>query len=232
MPGVFLTGTDTGAGKTFAACALLHALRGRGLRAVGMKPVASGCEDTADGLRNADALALQAASDPLPAYARVNPWPLRAATAPEIAAALDGVRVGMAEILAAYRELAEGADHVVVEGVGGWLAPLAADLDQDEVVRALELPVLLVVGLRLGCINHARLSAEAIRVRGCRLAGWIASAVDPQLEYADEYFAALARALPAPCLGRIEFQATIQPSRAAAALDPAPLFAAWAQSPR
>jgi dethiobiotin synthetase len=202
---LFVTGTDTGVGKTRISAALVRALRRRGLRAVGMKPVASGCHWTAEGWRNEDALALQAASDPRPAYALVNPIALPEATAPTIAAAIAGKAVEAMPMLAAYRTLRQQADAVVVEGVGGWLAPLADALDQSDLVRALELDVVLVVGMRLGCLNHARLSVRAIRGDGCRLVGWVANHVDATMAYADEYFADLQRVVDAPCLGRIPF---------------------------
>ncbi len=194
----FVTGTDTGAGKTFSSVVLLHALLQQGLRAVGMKPVASGSEATPGGLRNEDALALQAASHPRPDYALVNPWALREPTAPEIAARLDGVTVSMPPIIAAFDALKAQADVVLVEGVGGFLAPVNAELDQCELPRALGLPVLLVVGLKLGCINHARLTLEAVRARGFEVLGWVASDVEPTMLFPDDYFEALKAALPAP----------------------------------
>lgn len=199
----FVTGTDTGAGKTFTSTVLLHALRQRGLRAVGMKPVASGSEPTPEGLRNEDALALRAASDPSPLYALVNPFALREPTAPEIAARLDGVQVELPPIAAAFAQLAAQADVVLVEGVGGFLAPIREGLDQCELPRALGLPVLLVVGLKLGCINHARLTLEAVQARGFPVLGWIASEVEPTMLFPDDYFEALKAALPVPCLGRL-----------------------------
>jgi len=199
----FVTGTDTGAGKTFTSTVLLHALRQRGLRAVGMKPVASGSETTPEGLRNEDALALQAASDPRPDYALVNPWALREPTAPEIAARLDGVEVTMPPISAAFARLQAMADVVLVEGVGGFLAPVNATIDQCELPRALGLPVLVVVGLKLGCINHARMTVEAVLSRGFTVLGWIASDVEPTMLFPDDYFEALKAALPVPCLGRL-----------------------------
>lgn len=165
-PALFITGTDTEIGKTAASTALLHALRRRGLRAVGMKPVASGSEDLGQGLRNEDALALQAASRPVPDYADLNPYALRQPLAPELAAAEDGVQVELAPIVAAFARLRAQADIVVVEGVGGWLAPVSATLDQLDLVRALQLPVLLVVGMRLGCVNHARLTAQSLQASG------------------------------------------------------------------
>ena len=199
--GVYITGTDTGIGKTFVSCALLHALRAEGLRAVGMKPVASGCERTDEGWRNDDALRLLAASDPQPDYALVNPYALPAPTAPELAACDVGVEVSLPPLRVAFDALTAVADVVVVEGVGGWAAPLSPRLDQSDLVHALELPVVLVVGLRLGCINHARLSVRAIRADGGQLLGWIGSAIDPQFERSEETVAILDRCIPAARLG-------------------------------
>jgi dethiobiotin synthetase len=216
---IYVTGTDTGVGKSVASAALLHALRRDGLRAVGMKPVASGCERSADGWRNEDALMLQAASDPAPAYADVNPYALPDPTAPELAARNAGVAVRLDRVEAAYRRLAAQADAVVVEGVGGWAAPLSAELDQIDVVRALDLRVVLVVGLRLGCINHARLTARAIAADGRALVGWIASDVDPDLADRDAYFHLLHRRLDAPCLGRLPYSPNPSAPSLAAVLD-------------
>ncbi|MFP7723088.1 dethiobiotin synthase [Lysobacter sp. A3-1-A15] len=212
MKSVFVTGTDTGIGKSVASAALLHAMRARGLAAVGMKPVASGCIETAQGWRNDDALLLQAASQPRPAYADINPYALPAPLAPEIAAAEAGVEVALAPILAAYRRLAGAADAVVVEGVGGWAAPLSASLDQADLVRALDLPVVMVVGLRLGCQSHARLTARAIQADGLRLAGWIGNAVDPGMERPAEVIALLHARLPAPCWGCLPYRAPPHPA--------------------
>ena len=199
--GVFIAGTDTGIGKTHVACALLHALRDAGLRASGMKPVASGCERTPQGLRNQDALALIAASDPQPDYPTCNPYAFEPAIAPHLAAADAGVQIELARIQAACQQLAARADCVVVEGVGGWMVPLSGSLDADEIPRALKLPVILAVGLRLGCINHARLSARAIEADGCELLGWIGNRVDAAMERADDNLETLRSALPGPCLG-------------------------------
>jgi len=212
MHSFFVTGTDTGAGKTFASSTLLHALRGRGLRAVGMKPVASGCERTADGWRNEDALALLAASDPRPAYADLNPYALPEPLAPEIAAREAGVTLAMAPIVAAYQRLRAQADAVVVEGVGGWAAPLSASLDQVDLVRALRLPVVLVVGMRLGCLNHARLTTRAIRADGADLIGWIANEVDPDMARRDENFELLKARIDAPCWGRLPHRLPVEPA--------------------
>lgn len=200
--GFFVTGTDTGVGKTLASACLLHALRARGLQVAGMKPVASGCHREDGGWRNVDALALQSASSaPVPEYAWVNPVALPAATAPQLAAARAGVDVTLPPLLAAWRALSAGRDAMVVEGVGGWMAPLADGLEQSALARALGLPVVLVVGLRLGCLNHARLTERAIRADGLPLAGWIGNRVDPAFEDAEAYLGLLGAALHAPCLG-------------------------------
>ena len=201
MTGFYITGTDTGIGKTVASCALLHAMRARGQRAIGMKPVASGCESTPQGWRNDDALALQSASDPRPDYADLNPYALPLPLAPELAARDAGVQIELATIVAAHARLQAHADVVVVEGVGGWAAPLSASLQQADIVRALDLPVVLVVGLRLGCLNHAILSARAITADGCRLAGWIGNAIDPGMACREEHRGMLQSRIQAPCLG-------------------------------
>lgn len=212
---LFVTGTDTGIGKSVASAALLHALRREGGTAVGMKPVASGCERQAEGWRNEDALLLQAASAPCPAYDDVNPFALPEPLAPELAAADAGVSLALEPIQAAFTRLQAQADRVVVEGVGGWLAPLSATLDQIDVVRALDLEVVMVVGLRLGCINHARLTQQAIEASGARLLGWIANDIDPAMACADENFAILQRHLGAPCWGRLPYALPVAPERLA-----------------
>ncbi|MER3546299.1 MAG: dethiobiotin synthase [Rhodanobacteraceae bacterium] len=204
--GVFIAGTDTGIGKTFSACALLHALRASGARATGMKPVASGCECTRDGLRNQDAMALIAASDPKPDYATCNPYAFELAIAPHLAAADTNVEIDFARIESAYAHLAARADCVVVEGVGGWMVPLSDSLEAADIPRRLNLPVILIVGLRLGCINLARLSAGAI-LDGCELLGWIGSCLDPLMERREDNLETLRRLLPAPCLGTLEYGA-------------------------
>lgn len=201
MFSVYVTGTDTGIGKTLASCALLHALRAHGLRAAGMKPVASGCERIDGEWRNADALALQAAGEPGIAYADINPFALQHPLAPELAARDAGVEVSLLPILAAHARVADNADALIIEGVGGWAAPLSASLMQADLVRTLRLPVLLVVGLRLGCLNHALLSARAIAADGAHLAGWIASHVDPDMERVEDNIEMLRARLPAPCWG-------------------------------
>lgn len=224
MRGFYVTGTDTGIGKTVASTALLHALRSRGLRAVGMKPVASGCVRTADGWRNEDALALLDASDPQPSYQDLNPFALPSATAPQLAARDAGISVELDPISDAYARLARQADAIVVEGVGGWAAPLADDLEQADVARILRLQLLLVVGLRLGCLSHARLTARAIAADGLSLCAWVGNRVDPTFDRAQEYLELLRAALPAPCLGVLPHAPRVAAQRLSHHLDPSLLL--------
>ena len=202
---LYVTGTDTEVGKTRCSLALLHLLQRHGGTAVGMKPVASGCEHTDDGWRNEDALALQQGGRPSQQYQWVNPFAFPAPTAPQIAAALCGATVTLAPIRQAFDRLANVADNVVVEGVGGWLAPLADGLQQAHVASALKLDVVLVVGLKLGCLNHARLTENAIAADGLRLVGWIGNAVQPANDYSDAYVQLLRSQLRAPCLGLVAY---------------------------
>jgi dethiobiotin synthetase len=216
--GLFVTGTDTGVGKTLVAAGLVHALRARGLRVAGMKPVASGSVVTPEGLRNEDALALQgAASRPWP-YETVNPYAFEPAIAPHIAAAEAGVTVDLAVIERAYRTLAAESDVVVVEGAGGFLVPLGPGLSFADLPLRLDLEVVLVVGLRLGCLNHAFLTAEAIEARGLALAGWVGSQLDPGYLRLAENLAALKAGLPTSCLGVIPPLNPPDPAAAAACL--------------
>ncbi|MCD9006471.1 dethiobiotin synthase [Luteimonas sp. XNQY3] len=217
---VLVTGTDTGIGKTHSSVALLHALRRAGLRAVGMKPVASGCDWIDGRWRNADALALQAASDPRPDYADVNPVALPEPTAPTLAAIAAGVTVDTADLYAAHARLASNADVVLVEGAGGWDAPLAEGLEHQDLARQLGGAVVLVVGLKLGCLSHARLTARAIVADRCRLVGWIGNRIDPDFARADNYIGLLTDALPAPCLGVLPFVAEARDAPAQLSLDP------------
>ena len=201
--GLFIAGTDTGIGKTFAACTLLHALRAANLRATGMKPVASGCEETPQGLRSDDALALIAASDPKPErYEHCNPFAFKAPVSPHIAAAEVESEVTLPPIEDAYDSIGMmHGDAIVVEGVGGWLSPISDSLRANAIPLHLQLPVILVVGLKLGCLNHAQLTARAIRADGCDLLGWIANRIDPDMLYPKENLVMLNRSLAAPCLG-------------------------------
>ncbi len=215
---VYVTGTDTGIGKTLASCSLLHALRGQGLRASGMKPVASGCTWLDGEWKNEDALALQRASNVSANYADINPFALEHPLAPELAARDAGIDVTLAPILAAHAHLAAQADTVVVEGVGGWAAPLSANLMQADLVRALRMPVVLVVGLWLGCLSHALLSARAILSDGMTLMGWIGSHVDPSMERVQDNLVMLQERLPAPCWGVLPHVPDADPSAMASQL--------------
>lgn len=219
MRDLFVAGTDTEVGKTFVSCALLRAMRDAGHRATGMKPVASGCMDTPEGLRNEDALALIEASDPRPGYADCNPFAFVEAVSPHIAAEQMQAEVTMEPIKAAYARLAGQADTVVVEGVGGWQAPLSSQLLASALPQMLKLPVILVVGLKLGCLNHAQLSARAIVDDGCELLGWIGNRIDPGMLRPEENIDTLRRLLPVPCLGMVEHGAS--PEAAAASLSAA-----------
>lgn len=201
---MYVTGTDTGIGKTHASCALLRSFALAGKRAIGMKPVASGCEMTAHGLRNDDALQLIAAGNVTAAYADINPYAFADPIAPHLAAADDGVAIDLQTIFEAYRRLRQASDVVVVEGVGGWCAPLGAQGMQADLVRALELPVVLVVGLRLGCLNHALLSVRAIEADGCTLAGWIGNRIDADMLRAEDNIDTLKSRIDAPLLGILE----------------------------
>jgi len=212
----FVTGTDTGAGKTLVAAALLVAAGRRGLRTVGVKPVASGCDRVAGELRNDDALVLaRAMSEPL-AYELVNPVALEPAIAPHIALAEAGLSLSAADLAARCRPaLATAADFAVVEGAGGWRVPLNEHETLADTAAALALPVILVVAMRLGCINHALLSAEAIRHDGLRLAAWVANYADPSMGRPAENLATLKQWLPAPLIGTIPALNSPAPEQAA-----------------
>jgi dethiobiotin synthetase len=215
----FVTGTDTGVGKTLVASAMLSSLTASGLRAVGMKPVAAGL-DLIDGTwRNDDVERLQAAGNVEAPLALRCPYLLRAPMAPHLAAQNEGVRIALQPLLSAYAQLARQADAVVVEGVGGFRVPLADDFDSADLAVALGLPVVLVVGLRLGCLNHALLTAEAIRARGLVLAGWVGSAIDPRMLAFDDNLLTLRARLDAPLLGVVPHLASPQAALAARHLD-------------
>ncbi|CAG9181973.1 dethiobiotin synthase [Cupriavidus pinatubonensis] len=222
----FVTGTDTGVGKTHASATLLHALHAAGYAAVGMKPVASGSEWRVDHWHNDDVAALRAASSVAVPLGQTCPFLLRTPCSPHLAAAQEGVRITRAPIRHAFDALREQADAVVVEGVGGFHVPLdtgAVRWSTADLAAMLALPVVMVVGIRLGCLNHAVLTAEAIRACGLTLAGWIANRVDPDMLLADENIATLHDALDAPCLGELPWQ--LAPADAAARLDLGLLFA-------
>ena len=199
--GVFVTGTDTGCGKTHVASMLIRGLRGRGIRVAAFKPVAAGARYRDGELVNDDALALAAASGLGLPYRTVNPYCFAPPVAPHIAAAEADVRIDLARLTEAFAELAAAGDFVVVEGAGGWRVPLGPGLDIQALASALGLPVLLVVGLRLGCLNHALLSAQAIRASGARPIGWVGNQVDPSMARLGANLETLRHALEVPCLG-------------------------------
>ena len=200
----FIAGTDTDVGKTTIAAGLLHAARQHGLSTLAAKPVASGCVVTPKGLRNSDALALIDESSIKLPYEQVNPFAFEPAIAPHVAAREAGVALNVPTLLQAMRHvLAQNADFTLVEGAGGWRVPLSGLANLSDLAIALKLPVILLVGVRLGCINHALLSAEAIARDRLQLAGWVANIVDPRTSRLEDNLSSLAERLPAPCLGRV-----------------------------
>lgn len=216
----FVTGTDTEIGKTTIAAGLLHAARLAGLSTAAAKPVASGCVQTADGLRNDDALALLGECTLALRYEEVNPLAFEPAIAPHLAAQEAGVRLNVAALQGPVQAvLDKRADFTLVEGAGGWRVPLAEGQALSDLAIALQLPVILVVGVRLGCINQALLTAEAILRDGLPLAGWVANLVDPQTSRLEDNLATLAERLPAPCLGYVPRLAEVTPSAVSACLN-------------
>jgi dethiobiotin synthetase len=219
MIACFVTGTDTGVGKTLASCALLHALAKHHQKVVGMKPVAAGAQyDVQHGWTNEDAVALRQASTMSVPSDWDNPVLLPAPVSPHIAAEKVNTVVTLPPILKAYQQLSAQADAVVVEGAGGWQVPLSPDTRIADLAVALQLPVILVVGLRLGCISHALLTADAIRATGLPLAGWIASRVDPAMQEADANMLYLRQHLGAPLLADMAWQAQPDPRAVAVQL--------------
>ncbi|MCC5812310.1 MAG: dethiobiotin synthase [Ectothiorhodospiraceae bacterium] len=223
MAGLFVTGTDTEVGKTVVSCALLHALKRAGLRVAGMKPVASGCRRTAQGLRNEDALALQASSHAALPYERINPVALEPAVAPHLAAEDAGVVIDPLALAAAARDLERQVDVLLVEGAGGWRVPLGPREGFPDLARELDYPVVLVVGIRLGCINHALLTAEAARADGRRLAGWVANAAQPEDALFQRQIDSIQGRIDLPLLGILPWQPPPNPTGLAARLDIGPL---------
>ena len=197
----FVTGTDTGVGKTLVASALVYRFTQHGVRSVGMKPVAAGCSMKNGRLMSDDVEQLLAASNVEAPLDLVNPYALVPAIAPHIAAQQSGVTLELPTMLSAYQRLADMADVVIVEGVGGFRVPLDDNLDTADLAQALALPTVMVVGMRLGCLSHALLTAEAIERRGLRLAGWIANRIDPEMPVYEENLQTLRQRLKAPCLG-------------------------------
>lgn len=206
---VFITGTDTEIGKTHVACGLVRSARENGLRVAVFKPVAAGCETTPDGLRNADALALMQAADSRDAYELVNPYAFEQAIAPHLAATSAGVVIDIERIMDCYQQLAQNADLVVIEGAGGWAVPLGEGLAFPDLVERGQWPVLLVVGMRLGCLNHALLSAESI-LRRADMLGWVANCLPPEQPWLQQNIETLRARMPAPGLGSVSAFGPVQ----------------------
>ena len=217
--GFFVTGTDTGVGKTLVACSLLRAFAARGLKVVGMKPVASGAVPRGNELVHDDVERLVAAGNLAAPRSHINPYCFAPAIAPHLAAAEAGMRIDLDHIGQCFNALAGRADLVIVEGVGGFRVPLGPGADTAQLAARLALPVVLVVGVRLGCLNHALLTAEAIAGRGLALAGWVANHIDLRMSAADENVQALETLITAPLLARFAFAATPDPASGAALLD-------------
>lgn len=219
MKGFFITGTDTGVGKTWMAATLIHALAARGQRVAGMKPLACGGHATAEGWRHEDAeLLMQHASVALP-YEAVNPYLLREPAAPHIAATQAGIRLSGAALHEACTTLEEKMDYLVIEGTGGWQVPLNDAETMADFARMLGLPVVLVVGIRLGCLNHALLTSDAIARQKLSLTGWIANIIDPTMDKITENIAALGARLPAPRVGTVPYLPHFDAAQIAATLD-------------
>ncbi|MDB5770171.1 MAG: dethiobiotin synthetase [Burkholderiales bacterium] len=215
----FITGTDTEIGKTLISSAMLYALAQQGVRAAGMKPVAAGAELRDGAWHNEDADRIAAAANVAVPPELSTPYLLREPAAPHIVAAQEGVTIDMEHIRSCYDRVAGMADAVVVEGVGGFRVPLSDRYDTADLAQQLGLPVVMVVGLRLGCINHALLTAEAIASRGLVFAGWVANVVDLDMRYGMDNITALTERLPAPLLGCVPRLPAALPAAAAAHLD-------------
>lgn len=208
----FVTGTDTGVGKTLVSCALLHAFAAQGKRVVGFKPVAAGCDDDD---HNDDANQLRAASTVRATYGQINPYCFPHPIAPHLSARHAGSRIDFSRIFASYDELAGQSDEVIVEGVGGFCVPLNEKQDSVDLAKQLDIPVILVVGMRLGCLNHALLTLRAIADAQIECAGWVANVLDTDMLALQENIDALRERIQAPLLGVIPFQ--FQPDARAAA---------------
>ena len=222
----FITGTDTGIGKTLVSSALLHALTRTGLQSTGMKPIAAGVELIHGELQNEDVVSLAAESSMMLPRELTTPYLLREAAAPHIAAALEQVQIEPAHLLRCYEQVAQQSEAVVVEGVGGFRVPLTDTFDTADLAAQLQLDIILVVGLRLGCINHALLTAEAIAARGLHLAGWVANQIDVTMPHQEANLQALRDRLPAPLLGVLPWMAVPSAAAAAGCLDFS-LLPAW-----
>jgi len=208
----FITGTDTGVGKTLVSCALLHAFAAQGASVVGMKPVACGCDEKE---QNEDAKQLRAASNILASYGQINPYNFVNPVAPHIAARNAGVIINFKRILTSFNELLSQADTIIVEGIGGFKVPINEKQDSANLAQQFDLPMILVVGMRLGCLNHALLTVSVIASCGLKLSGWVANVLEPEMPCLRDNIAALQQRLDAPLLGVVEYQ-TVPDARLAA----------------
>lgn len=215
----FVTGTDTGVGKTLITAALLHALAKTGLRVTGMKPIAAGAELIDGELWNEDVAMLAAASNTNLPRELTTPYLLREPAAPHIAAQLEHVSLDMQHLLDCYQQIAQQSDCVIVEGVGGFCVPINDDVDTADLAVQLGLDVVMVVGLRLGCINHALLTAEAIKARGLNLVGWVANQIDVNMSHQQANLQALEQRLSAPLIGVVPWMAAVSAQVAADKID-------------
>lgn len=216
--GFFITGTDTEVGKSWCSAGIMEKLKQQGHRVIGMKPIASGCDETASGLRNEDALLLQQHASIAIDYELINPYRFKPAIAPHIAAEQANVSIKLGKILEHYLQLKAISDSVIVEGVGGWQVPLNEYESVADLAAALKLPVILIVGLRLGCINHALLSAEAIRTSGCTLYGWIANEMISGVADQGAVIDSIAQRIGAPLLGHVPWQNNLDATQIAETL--------------
>lgn len=201
----FITGTDTEIGKTWCAATLMHYFRREGLSVIGMKPISSGCQWSNGQLRNEDALILQAQASLPMAYEQINPYAFEPAISPHIASKLAGINIDIDIINDQVKTLVQQSDVLIVEAVGGWLTPLNSQQDVSDLARTLDFPVILIVGIRLGCINHAKLSHRAIVAKGLLCAGWIANCIEPDLLFIEESIRSIAEDIVAPLLGILPF---------------------------
>jgi len=217
--GFFITGTDTGVGKTLIAAALAHGFAQSGKRVIGMKPVAAGAALQDGQLVNDDVVQLMAASNVEAPLSLINPYVFMPPVAPHIAAALAGISMSIPKLKSDFESLRDTAEVVVVEGAGGFLVPLNSSEDMADLAMALDLPVVLVVGMRLGCLNHALLTVAAIEARGLRLAGWIANSIDPQMTNFSENIESLKQRITAPCLGLVPYLSSIDFRQVSAYLE-------------
>jgi dethiobiotin synthetase len=218
--GFFITGTDTGCGKTAITLGLMHRLQQTGKTVLGMKPIASGAEMTPSGLRNEDALGIQAQGSIELPYEQVNPFAYTPPIAPHLAAAAAAEPIEIERIVEIYHQLSEQADVTLVEGVGGWSVPLSETESLGDLARQLDLPIILVVGLRLGCINHALMTEACIGLSGCRLAGWVGNLVEPDMAAQSGNLDTLRTKLSAPCLGVVPWLDDPSPKLVSPYLDP------------